>query len=174
MTDPVLIDTFVRFGLAALLGFAIGMERSVGLDAGENRHAGVRDFVLFALLGAVSAFVAAERDSVALLIAGFGGMLLLLFSGYWSEFLRNRKAPPGITTEGAAILTFFLGVLAVEGSMVIAIAVTIVILAVLSQAGPIGAFSHNVKRFELDAALKLLLSALWCCRCCRTIRWTSS
>lgn len=157
MTDPLLIDTFGRFGLAALLGFAIGLERSVGLGTGENSHAGVRDFVLFALLGAVSAFVASEYDSVALLMAGFGGMLLLLFSGFWSDFLRNRNTPAGITTEGAAILTFFLGVLVVEGAMAIAIALAIVILAVLSQAGPIGSFSKNVKRFELDAALKLLV-----------------
>lgn len=157
MTEPLLIDTFGRFGLAALLGFAIGLERSVGLGAGENRHAGVRDFVLFALLGAVSAFLASERDSVALLMAGFGGMLVLLFSGYWSELLRNRKTSPGVTTEGAAMLTFFLGVLVVEGAMTIAIALAIVILAVLSQAGPIGTFSQSVKRFELDAALKLLV-----------------
>ena len=157
MHDPALIDTFLRFGLAALLGFAIGLERTVGSADEENQHAGVRDFVLFSMLGAVSTFVAAEMGSISILLAGFGGFLVLLFSGYWSEFMRHRSEHPGITTEAAAVLTFFLGVLVIEGSMAIAIAVCIVILGVLSQASAIGTFSSSIKRFELDAGLKLLI-----------------
>jgi uncharacterized membrane protein (DUF4010 family) len=157
MKDPALIDLFLRFGLAALLGFAIGLERSLGIDPDKDNHTGLRDFVLFALLGAVSTFVALEFDNLSIMLAGFLGFLVLLFSGYWSEVLRHPDGDPGVTTEAAAVLTFFLGALVVEGSMAIAIAVGIVILAVLSQGGPIGAFRRNVKSFELDAALKLLI-----------------
>lgn len=157
MKDPALIDLFLRFGLAALLGFAIGLERTLGIDEETHKHTGLRDFVLFALLGAVSTFAALEFDNLLILLAGFIGFLVLLFSGYWNDFLRDPDSEPGITTEAAAVLTFFLGALVIEGSMAIAIAVSILILAVLSQAGPIGTFRRNVKSFELDAALKLLI-----------------
>ena len=44
MKDPVLIDIFLRFGLAALLGFAIGLDRSIGIDDETQKHTGLRDF----------------------------------------------------------------------------------------------------------------------------------
>ena len=157
MKDPALIDLFLRFGLAALLGFAIGLERSLGIDPDRDNHTGLRDFVLFALLGAVSTFVAIEFDNLSIMLAGFAGFLVLLFSGYWRDVRRHPAGDPGVTTEAAALLTFFLGALVIEGSMAIAIAIGIVVLAVLSQSGPIGTFRRSVRRFELDAALKLLI-----------------
>ena len=155
--DAALIDTFLRFGLAALLGFAIGLERTMGVDDKSQQHTGLRDFVLFALLGAISTFIALELKSVLVFLAGTASFLMLLFSGFWRDFLRNPQGDPGITTEAAAVLTFFLGALCVEGEMATATAVGVVILAVLSQSAAIGTFSRNVKGFELDAALKLLV-----------------
>ena len=157
INDPPLVDIFLRFGLAALLGFAIGLERTMGVDDKSQSHTGLRDFVLFGLLGAVSTFIAMELESVLVFLAGTCVFTVLLFSGYWRDFLRAPDGDPGITTEAAAVLTFFLGALAVEGEMVTAIAVGIVILAVLSQGMALGAFTRNVKRFELEAALKLLV-----------------
>ncbi len=155
MNSPVLIESFLNIGIAALLGFAVGLERQ--MKAAENHHAGIRDFVLFALLGAVSGTLADEMQNIWLLVIGFTGFLGLLLSGFWSDRLRDHASEPGITTELAAVLTFFLGVLTIHGSLAVAIAVGIVLLAVLSQAEPIGKFQRNVKSFELDAALKLLV-----------------
>ena len=59
MQEPNLLDVFIEFGLAALLGFLIGLEREMTADE-EQRPAGQREFVLFALFGAGRAF-AAER-----------------------------------------------------------------------------------------------------------------
>lgn len=155
--DPALIDIFLRFGLAALLGFAIGLERTMGMDDKEQQHTGLRDFVLFALLGGISTFIAVKLDSLLVFAVGTLAFVTLLLSGYWRDFLRSPRGDPGITTEAAAVLTFFLGALAIEGAMAAAIAVGVVILAVLSQGVALGAFRRNVKRFELDAALKLLV-----------------
>lgn len=155
MNDPILVETFFRFGVAALLGFAIGLERSMG--ASENAHTGLRDFVLFSLLGAISAYAASSLEMPWILVVGFLGFLALLFSGFWTSFLRDRTSDPGITTEAAAIVTFFLGVLTIHGAMTVAIALGIIVLAVLSQEGPIGQFQRSVRKFELDATLKLLI-----------------
>ena len=48
MQAPQLLEEFIRFGLAALLGFLIGLERE--MKAGEDTQTGLRDFVLYALL----------------------------------------------------------------------------------------------------------------------------
>jgi uncharacterized membrane protein (DUF4010 family) len=157
ISDLSLIDIFLRFGLAALLGFAIGLERTIGVDGNSQSHTSLRDFVLFALLGAISAFIAMQHESVLVFLAGTLVFAVLLFSGYWRDFLRDPEGDSGITTEVAATLTFFLGALAVEGAMVTAIAVGIVVLAVLSQEVALGSFTRNIKRFELNAALKLLV-----------------
>ena len=133
INDPSLIDIFLRFGLAALLGFAIGLERTMGVDDKSQLHTGLRDFVLFGLLGAVSTFIAIELESVLVFLAGTILFAVLLFSGYWRDFLRVPDGDPGITTEAAAVLTFFLGARAVVGAMATAIAVGIVVLAVLSH-----------------------------------------
>lgn len=142
---------FMRFGLAGLIGFAIGLER--GMAAKENPHAGTRDFIMFSLIGAVSGFIALQFDNSWLIIAGFIGFLSLIVTGYWID----RKEDSGITTEVAAILTYFLGVLVIKGSIELAIALAIITLAILSQKKAISKFSSQIQVYELQAALKFLI-----------------
>jgi len=153
--NQLLIDLFVKFGVASLLGFLIGLEREMAGNV--NPHAGLRDFVLFALLGSVSAFASTQFDTYWLLVAGFIGFLLLLFSGYWADYRKELNQDTGITTEAAAILTFFLGVLVMANAMVIAVALAIVTLSILSQNTKLRSFRERVKSYELEAALKLLI-----------------
>jgi uncharacterized membrane protein (DUF4010 family) len=156
MAQEELLELFIGFGLAGALGFLVGLERAMG--ARENLHTGLRDFVIFSLIGAVSAFVASVYSSSWLIGAGFVGFLSLLLLAYWS----NRNANDsdiGITTEAAAIVTFFLGVLAMKGMYAISIALAIVMLAILSQKKAINRFGTEIKFFELEAALKFLIIA---------------
>ena len=150
-----LLDIFVRFGVAGLLGFLIGLEREMA--GNDNPHAGLRDFVLFALLGGTSAFASQQFDTYWLLIAGFAGFMTLLISGFWADCAKGSNQDAGITTEAAAILTFFLGVLVRAGLLIIAVALAIVPLAILSQNTKLQAFRQRVRHFELEAALKLLI-----------------
>lgn len=69
----------------------------------ENPHAGTRDFIMFALLGAVSAYVREMLENYWVILAGFLGSLTLLLLGYWVD--RDRDS--GITTEVAAIFYLF-------------------------------------------------------------------
>ncbi len=149
--QDALLQQFIQFGLAGLIGFAIGLERA--MTGSENPHAGTRDFILFSLIGAVSAFVATQFDNSWLILAGFAGALSLLLAGYWTD--RDRDS--GITTEVSAIFTFFLGVLVLLGSSEIAIALAIVTLAILSQKKAIRNITDSIHVFELQAALKFLV-----------------
>jgi len=155
MQDPALLDIFVKFGLAALLGFLIGLEREMTADS--QKSTGLRDFVLFALFGAVSAFTAQQLENDWIALLGLLGVVVLLLSGYWASHRTGGEQDVGITTEIAAVLTFFLGVLVIEGAVTLSIALAIIILVVLSKKQALTEFRSHIQRFELEATLKLLV-----------------
>ncbi len=150
MPQDDLIQLFSRFGLAALLGFLIGLERE--LRDQDSVTIGIRDFVLFAVLGAVSTYAAQAYDSTWLIAVGFGGFLVLLLSSYWAQ----RDHGAGITTELGAVLTFFLGVLIMRGSSVLAIALAILALGVMFPKETIKRFRARVQTHEMRAVLLFL------------------
>lgn len=145
-----LLQVFIQFGLAGVLGFLIGLEREMRAKGGTTL--GIRDFVLFSLIGAISAFTGAQYDNSWFVIAGFLGFLVLLVSSYWAE----RDHGPGITTELAGVLTFFLGVLIIKQAYVLAIALAIAALAVLFPKQAIKQFRAKIQVNELQAVLLFL------------------
>jgi uncharacterized membrane protein (DUF4010 family) len=150
MPPDDLIQLFSQFGLAALLGFLIGLERE--LRDQDSVTIGIRDFVLFSLLGAVSSYAALQYESSWLILAGFTGFLVLILSSYWAQ----RNHGPGITTELAAVLTFFLGVLIVHGSTILAIALALLALGILFPKDTIKSFRAHMQKHEMRAVLLFL------------------
>lgn len=150
------LEVLSQFVLAALIGMLIGLER--GMKSTKQPHAGMRDFVLFSLTGAMCALLAEQYQSAWIIAVGLAGVSVFLLSGYWAE-LRDPAGDGerGITTELAAILTFLLGVSTFAVNMELTIALGVIVLVVLSQKNTIGQFQMNVQRFELEAALKLLV-----------------
>jgi uncharacterized membrane protein YhiD involved in acid resistance len=127
----LLTTNFVAFGTAVLLGFLIGLERSMA--ASENPSSTIRDFVIVALVGAISAYAAVQYENSWLIVGGLIGVLTLMVLAYWMEHRRHEDADPGVTTEAAAVVTFFLGVLIIKGAPELAVALAIVLLIVLSD-----------------------------------------
>lgn len=146
-----LLQQFLEFGMAGLIGFVLGLERDMAGSA--NPHAGTRDFILIALIGAVTGYLAQVFNAPWIIMTGFLGALSLLLSGYWFD----RKHDTGITTEVAALLTFFLGVLIIFDAMELAIALAIVTLFILSQKKAIHAITTKIKIDELQATIKFLV-----------------
>ncbi len=94
---------FKAFGEALAIGLLVGIERYKDREPGEKKPAGIRTFAIISLLGAASA-LAGERS---LTLITFAALTLFLALGY-------RKLPKenlGLTTELAALLTFWLGYL---------------------------------------------------------------
>ena len=151
MSYDELLTVFGQFGLTLLVGSLIGLEREMR-DAGRSAP-GLRDFVLISLLGAFSAFLAVRYDALWFIALGFVGLLALLLSGYWV----SRKQATGITTELAAIMTFFLGVLILVGTPILAIALAILTLGVLFPKAAIKQYSAKVSPHELQAVLLFLV-----------------
>ena len=151
MIQGPIFEHFVNFGLTALVGFALGLERDMA--GSKNPHAGTRDFILIALIGGISGYLSQFFQTPWIILGGFLGILPFLISGYWMD----RKRDTGITTEIAVILTFFLGVLIISGFKEMAIAIAIVILVILSQKKPIQSFTEKIQLFELQAGIKFLV-----------------
>jgi len=150
MPQDDLIQLFSNFGLAALLGFLIGLERELRDE--DIPTVGIRDFVLFSLVGAIASYAAIQYQASWLILAGFAGFLAMLLSSYWAQ----RDHGPGITTELAAVLTFFLGVIIMQGATLLAIALSILMLGVLFPKDAIKRFRSRVQINELRAALLFL------------------
>ena len=145
-----MINLFWQFGLAAMLGFLIGLEREMRQE--QSVTLGIRDFVLFALLGALSGYLSTQYENSWLIMGGLVALLSLIMSSYWAD----RDHGSGITTEAAAVITFFLGVLIMHGSSEIAIALSIVTLGVLFPKQQIKRFRARVQTHELRAVVLFL------------------
>jgi uncharacterized membrane protein (DUF4010 family) len=119
----VIVTESVLLGFAAALGggLLIGIERERRKGTGPHSGlAGVRTFTLAALAGA-----GAQALAQPMLIAAGAALIAALASiSYW----RNRSRDPGVTTELALLVTYLLGVMAIDhpalaagGSVVVAL-----------------------------------------------------
>jgi uncharacterized membrane protein (DUF4010 family) len=154
MNYDQLLNNFGQFGLAVLLGILIGLERE--LRGGKHFRVGLRDFVLFALLGASTTFLGLEYQMPWIIGLGFTGLLLLLLLQHFSRHRSDNKHGPGITTELAALITFFLGVIIQAGESELAIAIAIVTLGVLFPKAAIKEMSAAVHPREIKAVVLFL------------------
>ena len=116
---PELPNLCVAFGIGLLIG--VERERSKG-DGPDRRPAGMRTFLLVALVGAI-----AERIGGVALAVGGGFVALAALAAY----RRSRAADPGLTTEVAMLVTFLLGALAMR-AMPLAAALGVVVALVLA------------------------------------------
>jgi uncharacterized membrane protein (DUF4010 family) len=145
----------------ALLGFAaalgggllIGIERERRKGTGPKRaFAGMRTFALAALAGA-----AAQALEQPLLIAA-GALLIgaLAIVGYW----RFRSNDPGVTTEVALLVTYLLGVMAIENPAFTA-GGAVVVAILLASRDALHRFSvDTLSETELRDALLFAAAAL--------------
>jgi uncharacterized membrane protein (DUF4010 family) len=145
----------ILLGFAAALGggLLIGIERERRKGSGPHRAlAGVRTFTLAALAGA-----GARALAQPVLIAVGAVLIAALASiGYW----RNRTRDPGVTTELALLVTYLLGVMAMEHPAVAA-GGSVVVALLLASRNPLHKFSVNVlSATELRDGLVFAAAAL--------------
>ncbi len=139
--------------LALGIGLLIGIERERRKGNSDVRAAaGVRSFVLIALIGCACQLLA---SNVLLALAGCHVIALAAFS-----YARTREADPGITTELAMFWTLVLGAMAPsQPSLASALAVISTLILLLRQ--DIHHFSTTLlTTVELRSALLLLASIL--------------
>lgn len=132
---PPLPDDILGLGVALGVGLLIGVERERVKGVGPRRaSAGVRTFMLLGLAGALAHLV----GGMGIVVAGLFVTLATLAS-----YRRSQTADPGLTTEVAMLVTFFLGVLAMRVTPVAA-GLGVVVALVLASKSRLHRFTLKV------------------------------
>ena len=152
-------DLFQRMALALAIGLAVGAERGwQRREAPEGtRVAGIRTFALLGLLGGVLGALAPVIGPFGIGLA-FVGVAGLLVAANIDRFLHTQDY--GVTTEVAALATLALGILSVQGSMIIAAASAVVMVALLDMKQLLHVALTRVAPTELRAAIQLALLSI--------------
>lgn len=153
------LTTFYLLLVSLAIGLLIGIERGwQERDTQEGqRIAGVRTYGLIGLLGGVLGVLSVNFGS---LILGFGLLGLILLLGLFFLAKQLREGSWSITSLVAAILVYLLGALAVTGQAIIASALAVVMVLLLSNKPMLHGWIKKLEADELKAAIQLLLMSL--------------
>lgn len=159
-------EPYPSLALALLSGLLIGLEREHSKPAAEAKRGftgGVRTYPIFAMLGATSALMMEKAGPLPLFGAGLG-LSLLLAIGYWRDV---EEGHVGLTSEGSALLTFFLGALAtaqviqpLRMRIFVVASIAVAITFLLSAKSELRQFSAKLSRDDVIATLKFLIIAV--------------
>ncbi len=145
---PSLTTLFLRFALAMVLGFLIGLERE---REKAVVFAGMRTFALISLLGAMMAFVSEQFAGQWLLIFGFAAVAGFGLVSYIRGFEIGHT---GITTEVVFLVAFMLGAMVYWDLLYVAAPLTVVVILLLTFKPNLQTFAARVDREDILAALE--------------------
>jgi uncharacterized membrane protein (DUF4010 family) len=155
---PTPTDGQLAWGLAAalLVGALVGIEREKSKgQSGSVGIGGVRTFILFALTGAVAAWLARSFGSAWIFVAALLGVSALTVAGYLAQ-ARVRAGSIGLTTEVAVVAVCLLGGACVAGQLQIAVALGVAVSAVLAYKQPLHELVAKMGTEDIGAGVKLL------------------
>ncbi len=142
------LEIFRTFAEALALGLLIGSERYKGRTEGKIQPAGMRTFAIICLLGAACSLTAHPGFTMLT----FGAIVAFLGIAYY----RDPSESYGLTTEMAALLTFWLGLL-LKNHEVLAISTGIVVVILLASKKALHGFvREQVTEVEFFDTLKFL------------------
>ena len=136
MLEPLDLGVLRDFATALLIGALVGVEREKR-KAEEDKPgiAGLRTFILVALIGAVAGYLAQTAGLVWLLPVTVLAVAGQILAGY-VVMARKRSDLLGLTTELAAVAVCLLGAMAMFGHRDLAIGLGVVTAGAGLQAAP--------------------------------------
>jgi uncharacterized membrane protein (DUF4010 family) len=155
---PTSLDPRLVWGLASalIIGALVGIERERSKAlSGNVGIGGVRTFILFALTGAVSAWLSRELGSPWIFVAALASVGALAVAGYVVQ-ARIKPNAVGLTTETAAIGVCLLGGACTAGYNEMALAVGIAVSAVLAYKESMHGLVAKLGPDDISAGVKLL------------------
>ena len=151
--------TVVRnFLLALLIGALVGVEREKSKRAVDDpSFGGLRTFILFAEVGAISAWLSQHLQTPWIFIATILAVSAAVITGYVLEN-RIKVGAVGLTTEVAAITVTLLGGVVMYGYAGLAVTLAILTSAILAFKQPLHSLVEKLGNDDLYAGLKLLIA----------------
>ena len=147
----------LRFVVAIALGFLVGLEReSRGNELASKLTAGVRTYTLISLFGFGCAWL--YRLNVEFIIhIGILVIGAMTLAGYLAK---QKSGAIGWTSEIAALLTFFVGVLSLVADIWIPMAIGVFTTLLLSEKAQLEQYIDKLDKSEFLAVVKFLLVTL--------------
>ena len=149
------VELFYRFGIALALGLLVGLEREYShADEGQTPlFGGARTFPLIALTGCAAALIASEVTPWFFPVA-FAAVTGLVMAAYAAT---AAKGDVGLTTEVTSLVVFLCGALAYWDYLLLAAAVTVTTLALLSLKTTLHDLSRRISQQDIYATLKFAI-----------------
>ncbi len=146
--------------VAAVLGFMIGMQRSIyHLSRDEKSFAGSRTFSIIALAGYMSGLISRDISGIAL-ISGFITGLVILTAYYLKVSRSITEGEEGLdygsTTHFSAIATFLLGLLVSLHMEKYAVFIGVLIIVLLEIKPKLRKVEARITSEDINAAVLLL------------------
>jgi uncharacterized membrane protein (DUF4010 family) len=155
---PTSLDPQLVWGLASalIIGSLVGIERERSKAlSGNVGIGGVRTFILFALIGAVAAWLSQTLGNAWIFVAAVGAVASLAVAGYVVQ-ARVKPNAVGLTTETAALGVCLLGGACTAGYTQMALAVGIAVSAILAYKEPMHGLVAKLGPDDISAGVKLL------------------
>jgi len=155
-------SVFIGFILALALGGLIGTERELpwsGTKPGwATGFGGIRTYASIAFFGAIASWIDMKLGTKFWTLFGavLSGVFILMSYAY-SSFEKNKM---GATSEYAALITYFIGVIAMMGQYTTAVILSILLLLLLSAKEFFVKMKSRFSREELWDSLKFAVIAL--------------
>jgi uncharacterized membrane protein (DUF4010 family) len=145
-------QSMARLGTALAVGLLVGLQRQFAKQHDrDDLFAGARTFALFGLTGGLSAISATAFGSPLVFAVGLAMIGAVVTVGYLAGL---REGGFGLTTEVAAIVTFFAGALAGIGELRIATAVAVATTVLLASKPYTERFVSNIDEADVKATLQ--------------------
>lgn len=146
---------FLRFGVALVVGFLVGLQREFAYRApNQELFGGIRTFSLISLIGGIAAMASEELASPWPFAATFlviGAFLTVTY------YIDAQNGEIGLTTEVSAIATLLAGALAYWNEIALAVAVGVTTTTLLSIKLEMQQFVRNITREDVFATLKFAI-----------------
>jgi uncharacterized membrane protein (DUF4010 family) len=155
MLDIILIRNLL---IALAVGALIGLEREYARHKKRGHDfAGIRTFPLIALFGGIAAYLGNTYSIWIFVIAALLVGALIIVAYFVLSGVDRKHI--GATSEVAALLTFFIGALAVYGEITITVILAIAITIILYLRSFLHHFAEKISSEEMADTLKFLVIA---------------
>lgn len=157
-TKKMFFSYLVKIIIAILLGMVVGFERESYTGQAGRGSLGVRSYALISLLGVLLGLIYKTHVFLFMLI---GLVFILLLVGYYI-FTTLFHKDAGLTTEMAILLNFLFSIFIGLGIFPIQliIALTVVLVLIMSLKSEITVFVASIKRYEVDAFIAYAIITL--------------
>jgi uncharacterized membrane protein (DUF4010 family) len=154
-----MLNLTINFAIALAIGALVGIEREKkkAEEDATNAFGGIRTFILFALAGAISAWLSLQLKTVLIFVAAAVIIASYILAAYILQN-RNSNSSIGLTSETAGVIVFLLGGTTLFGYKEIAVALAIAMSAALAYKKPLHSLVGKIYEDDIYAGLTLLFA----------------